>query len=55
MAGHATRMGDRRGAYRALLVGRREGKRALGRPMNKWHYNIKMDLQDMEWGSMDLQ
>jgi len=30
-AGHVTRMGDRRGAYR-VLVGRLEGKRQLGRP-----------------------
>jgi hypothetical protein len=47
-------MEDRRGAYRALLV-RREGNRALRRLLNRWHYNIKMDLQDMEWGSIDLE
>jgi hypothetical protein len=46
-------VGDRRGAYRALVV-RLEGKTALCRLLNRWQNNIKMDLQDMEWGSMDL-
>jgi len=43
-AGHAARMGDRRGAYRAL-VGKPEGKRPLGRPRRRWEDNVKMDLQ----------
>ena len=30
--------------YRVLL-GRREGKRPLGRPRRSWEENIKMDLQ----------
>jgi hypothetical protein len=37
-------MGEGRGVYR-VLVGRPEGKRPLGRPRNKWEYNIKMDLR----------
>jgi hypothetical protein len=36
-------MGERRGAYRAL-VGKPEGRRPLGRPMRRWEDNIKMDL-----------
>jgi hypothetical protein len=32
-------MGDRRGAYRAL-VGRPDGKGPLGRPMHRWEDNI---------------
>jgi len=38
-------MGDKRGAYR-ILMGRPGGKRLLGRPRNRWDYNIKMDLQE---------
>jgi len=34
-AGHVTRMGKRRGAYRGL-VGRPEGKRPLARPRRRW-------------------
>jgi len=45
-------MGERRGIYRAL-VGKPEGKRPLGRPRHRWEDNIKMDLQEMVWGSMD--
>jgi len=37
-------MGERRGAYR-VLVGKYEGKRALGRPRRRWEDIIKMDLQ----------
>jgi hypothetical protein len=40
-AGHVARMGERRGAYRAL-VGKPEGRRPLGRPRRKWEDNIKM-------------
>jgi len=40
---------DRRGAYR-VLVGKPEGKRPLGRPRHRWEDNIKMDLQEVEWG-----
>jgi hypothetical protein len=34
-AGHIARMGDTRNAYR-ILVGKREGKRPLGRPRRRW-------------------
>jgi hypothetical protein len=43
LAGHVTRMGEGRGAYR-ILVERPEGRRPLGRPRLRWEDNIKMDL-----------
>jgi hypothetical protein len=49
-AGHVARMGERRGAYRAL-VGKSEGTRPLGRPRRRWEDNIKMDLRDVGWGA----
>jgi len=42
-------MGDRRGAYRILVV-RPEGKRLLGKPKRRWEFNIKMDQQEVGWG-----
>jgi hypothetical protein len=39
-------MGERRGVYR-VLVGKPEGKRALGKPRHRWEDNIKMDLQEV--------
>jgi hypothetical protein len=44
------RMGERRGAYRAL-VGKPERRRPLGRPRRKCEDNIKMDLQEVGWGT----
>jgi len=44
-AGYAALMGERRGAYRAL-VGNPEGKRTLGRTRRKWK-DIKME--GMDW------
>jgi len=35
-------------------VGKPEGKRPLGRPRHKWEDNIKMDLQGMGYGGVDL-
>jgi hypothetical protein len=45
-------MGERRGAYRAL-VGKPEGRRPLGRPRRRWEDNINMDLREVGWGGMD--
>jgi hypothetical protein len=42
-------MGERRGLYR-VLVGKPEGKRPLRRPRHRWEENIKVDLQELEWG-----
>jgi len=43
-AGHAARMGEKRGVYRVLL-GKPEGRRPLGRPRRRWVDIIRMDLQ----------
>ena len=51
-AGHVACMGKWRGVYR-VLVGKREGKRPLGRPRRRWEDNIKMDLQEVRCGIMD--
>jgi hypothetical protein len=39
-------MGERRGAYRAL-VGKPEGRRPLERPRHRLEDNIKMDLREV--------
>jgi len=52
MGGACSKYGDRRGTYR-VLVGSPEGKRPFGRPRRRWKDNIKMDLLDVGWGSMD--
>jgi hypothetical protein len=51
-AGHVARMGEKRNACR-ILVGKPEGKRPLRRPRNRCVDNIKMDLRETGWGSMD--
>jgi hypothetical protein len=51
-AGHVARMGERIGAYSAL-VGKPEGRRPLGRPRRRWEDNIKMDLREVGWGGID--
>ena len=43
------RMGEGRGVYR-VLVGKREGKRTLGRHRNRWEDNIWMKLQEVGLG-----
>jgi hypothetical protein len=48
--GHVARMGEKRGAHR-ILVGRPEGRRLLGRHRRRWKDNIKMDLQEVGWGT----
>jgi hypothetical protein len=44
LAGHVTRMGEKRNAYR-VLMGKPEGKRPVGRPRRRQVANIKMDLR----------
>jgi hypothetical protein len=51
--GHVARMGKMRDIYR-VLVGMPEGKRPFGRPRHRWEDNIKMDLQEMGCGGMEL-
>jgi hypothetical protein len=41
-----------RGVHR-VLVGKREGKRSLGRPRSRWEDNIKVDLQEVGGGRED--
>jgi hypothetical protein len=36
-----------------IFVGNRDGKRPHGRPGRRWQNNIKMDLKEVECGSMD--
>jgi hypothetical protein len=48
-AGKVARMTERTVVHR-VLVGKREGKRPLGRPRCRWEDNIKMDLWDVGWG-----
>jgi hypothetical protein len=47
-------MGEReRGVYR-VLVRKPERKRPLGRPRRRWEDNIKMVLQEVGCGGMNL-
>jgi hypothetical protein len=47
---HVARMGEGRVAY-SILVGRPEGRRPLGIPRRRWEDNIKMDFQEVGWGT----
>jgi hypothetical protein len=51
-AGHVVRMGEKRNAYRLLVV-KPEGKRPLGRPRRRWLDNIKMNVLEIGWGGVD--
>jgi hypothetical protein len=50
MGGACSTYGEKRGAYR-ISVRRPEGRRPLGRPRHRWEDNIKMDLQEIIWGT----
>jgi hypothetical protein len=50
--GHIACTGEKWNAYR-ILVGKAEGKIPLRRPRRRWEDNIKMDIRDIGWGSMD--
>ena len=50
MGCHVACMVYRRGANR-FLVGKPEEKRQLGRPLRRWEDNIKLDIQEVEWGA----
>jgi hypothetical protein len=45
-------MGEERKACR-ILVGKPEGKRALGRTKHTWENNIKMELRELGWSVMN--
>jgi hypothetical protein len=45
-------MGEKRIAYR-ILVGKPVGKRPLGGPRRRWVDNIRMDLREIGWDSVD--
>lgn len=49
--GYVKRMRDRRDAYK-ILIEFSEGKKQLGRPMNRWKKDIKIDFKNVEWGEM---
>jgi hypothetical protein len=49
---HVTRMGERRGEY-TVLAGKPKGKRPFGRHRHSWEFNMKMDLQEVEWEGMN--
>ena len=51
-AGHVARMEVESAAYK-FLVGKREGKRPLGRPRLRWVDNIRIDLQEVGCGYWD--
>jgi hypothetical protein len=51
-AGNVARMGEKRNAYRILVV-KPVGKRPLGRPRRRWVNNIKMDLREIGWDGVD--
>jgi Cu2+-containing amine oxidase len=50
MGGAFSMYGERRGFYR-ILVGRPEAMIPHGKPRHRWEENIKMDLQEVGWGS----
>ena len=49
-AGHVAHMGRRGGVCR-IWVGKSEGKRRLARPSLRREDNIKIDLQEVGWGT----
>jgi hypothetical protein len=51
-AGHVGRMGAKTNAYR-ILVGKREGKRRLGKLRHRWVDSINMDVRAIGWDGED--
>jgi hypothetical protein len=52
LAEHVTCMQEMKNAYK-ILVGKRAGKRPLGRHGRTCEYNIKLDFREM-WGAGDV-
>jgi hypothetical protein len=44
-------MGEERKVYK-VLVGKPEGKRALGRPSRRWEDGVRMDLREIGFGGV---
>jgi hypothetical protein len=51
-AGYEACMGEKKNICR-MLVGKPEGKRPLGRCRHGWEDNIKINLREIRWCSMD--
>jgi hypothetical protein len=51
-AEHVERMGEMRNAYK-ILFGKPEGKRPRGRIKRRLEDNIKVDLRELEWETVD--
>jgi hypothetical protein len=51
-AGNVARMGEKKNEY-SILVGKREGKRPLGRARRRLVDNIKIYLREIGWDVMD--
>jgi hypothetical protein len=51
-AGDVALMGEKRNAYR-ILVEKPEGSKPLRRPRRRWEDNIRMNVREIGWGSMD--
>jgi hypothetical protein len=47
-------MYERQEKYIQIFGGETERKRQLGRPRRRMENNIKMDLQETEWGQVNL-
>ena len=52
MGGACSAYGGRRDVYR-VLVGKPEGKRALGKHKRRWEDKINLDLQEVGCGGTD--
>ena len=50
--GHVGRIGERKGAYR-VLVDKSDVRRAVGKPRLRCEDNIKTNLQEIGWESLD--
>jgi hypothetical protein len=50
--GHMAHMWGKKGTYRVLME-KLEAKRPLGGSRHRWNYNIKKDLKEIGWGSVD--
>jgi hypothetical protein len=51
MGGACGTHGKERNLY-MVLMGKPEGKRPLGRPRRRWEDEIRMDLREIGWGSV---